>query len=130
MRYGHVTLRDGTHVPLSEEAATAFWKSAEGQRAARKEDMPTEADALRQFHQAYTRLCEIGWKAPCYAHHMGECDVISLGSSGVHRATYSGQWPTGDWWLRADFDTIEPALVKPLRSPEQPGPSGTGENHD
>ena len=116
---GHATLSDGTHIPLTAADAKAFWDCAEGQRIARQEAMPTETDALRQFHQAYTRLKELGWMEPCYATYRGECDIISLGCSAIHRAAYSGEWPTGDWWLRDDMDTIEPALAKPIEEEQK-----------
>lgn len=114
--HGHMTLEDGSHVPLTAEQAEALWTAAEEAQAARAAAMPTEADALQQFFSALTRLEDFGWRDPCYLHHAGECDMIELGSTGIHRGAYSGDWPGGAWFYRDEIDTANPALCRAVEA--------------
>jgi hypothetical protein len=109
-----MTLKDGSHVPITEELAKALWEEVIRQRDQRLANMPTEAIAHRQLHEAYTRLQELGWKNPIYATADGECDMIELGSSGIHVGCYSDAIGGGKtWWYRDEMDTANPVLVKP-----------------
>jgi hypothetical protein len=110
---GHATFSDGSHIVMTPEQAEEIWNAAIAEKTARAVAMPTEESARKALHQAWLRLTELGWMQPCYAHRLGECDLIELGSSGIHRGAYNGEWPNGEWWLADDIDTINPALAKP-----------------
>lgn len=112
--HGHATLADGSHVPLTAEDASALQNTIMKAKQARIDAMPTEADALRQFFEAVKRLEDLGWRNPMYLCDAGECDMIELGSTGVHRGAYSGKWPHGNWWYRDEMDTARPYLVRAL----------------
>lgn len=69
------------------------------------EAMDTEADALRVMCAAYERLKQLGWNDAIYCPKDGSSfDVIEGGSSGIHRAHYEGEWPTGSWWIEEAGD--------------------------
>lgn len=111
---GHKTWADGSHTPLRKSEADALWAEAEAAREKRAADMPDERAAIRQLFDAQERLKELGWKDPIYAPKDGSAlDVIELGSTGIHRAYYEGEWPTGGWWIQ-DGDTwpCRPALAR------------------
>lgn len=56
--------------------------------------MPTEQDAINMMFEASQRLKELGWNNPIYCPKDGsEFDVIQIGSNGIHKAHYSGEWP-------------------------------------
>jgi hypothetical protein len=96
--HGHMTLEDGSHIPLTAADAEAFWKEALAEKAARAAAMPTEQDAIRQMSEAYHRLKELGWNSPDYCPKDGsEFDIIEAGSTGIHRCAYWGTWPTGTY---------------------------------
>jgi hypothetical protein len=60
----------------------------------------TEQDAIRLMHDCYTRLKQLGWNDPIYCPKDGsEFDVVEAGSTGIHKAHYSGEWPSGSWWI-------------------------------
>lgn len=70
------------------------------EKIARLKHMPTEQDALRTMFAAYQRLKELGWNDAIYCPKDGSSfDVIEPGSTGIHRAHYSGDWPKGSWWV-------------------------------
>ena len=117
---GHKTYSDGhgrlLHEPLTRAEGDAIWNAAAAQERARAEAMPTEKDALSAFHQAATRLQELGWKSPIYCPKDGTAfDVIEVGSSGIHECFYLGDWPTGMWCIPCEGDIwpSRPALFKP-----------------
>jgi len=110
---GWGTTTDGRHVPIRKDFADALWADVEAAKAKRIADMPTEQDAIRELGRAYTRLKELGWNDPCYETRGGMRDVIELGSTGIHRAEYNGEWPTGSWWIYdGDVWPSTPALVR------------------
>lgn len=90
---------------VSREVFDALWDAAEKEKAARAEAMPTEQDAIKALNQAYQRLKELGWNDPIYCPKDGShFDVIEVGSTGIHRARYEGEWPTGNWWVEEAGD--------------------------
>ena len=112
---GHMTMDDGSHLPLRQSAAEALWAQAESARARRQSDMPDEQSAIRQLNDAQKRLKELGWGDPIYCPKDGsEFDVIELGSTGIHKAHYSGEWPTGSWWIAeaGDLWPSRPAMYR------------------
>lgn len=97
---GWATLADGSRVALSEAECREIWEQADAAKAKRAEAMPDEASALRAMHDAHTRLTELGWREAIYCPKDGSpFDVIEAGGTGVHRAYYEGEWPTGRWWI-------------------------------
>lgn len=93
---GHKTFitPEGTfrHEPLTESEAVKLLDQCEEERAKREADMPTEQDAANAMWEAWYRLKELGWKEAQYHQDDGALiDVIELGSSGIHRRTYTGR---------------------------------------
>jgi hypothetical protein len=83
--YGHMTLIDGSHVPLANEEAEALWKVAEQSKANRADAMPTAQDALRALIQAEERLRELGWwrGGGLRVRRGDKCAVAAQGSTGI-----------------------------------------------
>lgn len=88
--YGHMTMIDGSHVPLTKEGAEAIWKSVEIARADRAAIMPTAEDALRALVTAETRLRELGWSrgGGLRVKRGDECAVAEQGSTGMWKGWY------------------------------------------
>lgn len=104
--HGHMTMKDGSHVPLTAEEAKAIWDNAMAAKARRAEQMPDEETALRVMHDAHQRLRELGWQDAIYCPKDGTpFDAIEAGSTGIHDCYYHGEWPKGSWWIMADGDT-------------------------
>ena len=94
--YGHATMADGTHVPLSADEAKSLWDSAMAAKDAREAEMPTSDDALMVMHRGRERLKELGWREGQYCPKDGTpFAVIQYGSTGIFEGWYSGEWPTG-----------------------------------
>lgn len=103
--YGWATTTDGQRLELSPQECAELWAGIEADRKRRVEAMPDERAALLQMMDAYTRLQELGWREAIYCPKDGASfDVIEPGSTGIHRAHYSGEWPNGGWWVEADGD--------------------------
>lgn len=83
--YGHKTLLDGSHVPLTEEEAESIWSAVEEARAKRAEQMPTAVEALRALIDAEDRLRELGWSrgGGLRVRKGDECAVAEQGSTGM-----------------------------------------------
>lgn len=78
---------------------------AEAKEAKRATDMPDDKSALTAMFQAYQRLRELGWREAMYCPKDGSTfEVIEAGSAGIHFCTYSGEWPTGSYWLQSAGD--------------------------
>lgn len=111
---GWKTMADGSHQPLHAKEAEALWKAVEAEKARRHAEMPDEATAIRRLWDAQERLKELGWKDPVYAPKDGSpLDIIELGSTGIHRGHYEGEWPKGSWWIYdGDIYPSRPALAR------------------
>ena len=59
--YGHATLEDGSHVPLTAEDAKALWEAAERSADDRAALMPTSDAAMRVISDAHQRMNDLGW---------------------------------------------------------------------
>lgn len=110
---GHKTFRDGPlgfrHEPLRQSEAEAIMAAIEESRVKRAELMPDEKAAIRMMFDAFDRLRELGWREACYCPKDGtEFDAIEPGSTGIHRCHYSGEWPSGSWWV-ADHGDLWPS---------------------
>ena len=58
--------------------------------------MPTSQAALSSICSARTRLQELGWRDGIYCPKDGsEFAVCQVGSTGMWRGLYQGEWPTG-----------------------------------
>jgi hypothetical protein len=93
------------HEPLTRAEGDAIWKACEDARQKRAEQTPDEQAALRQMHEAYTRLKELGWSEASYCPKDGSTfNVIKAGSTGIFRCYYEGEWPKGSWWVQDEGD--------------------------
>src|ERR1700677_1690483 len=102
---GHMTMVDGSHVPLTRAQADELLALADAQQEKRAADMPTVEDALRTMTGAFERLKELGFSEAIYCPKDGsQFDAIEAGSSGIHRCHYSGEWPDGHWWIASHGD--------------------------
>lgn len=102
---GHKTMADGSHQPLYESEANAIIEASDRAKEKRACDMPDEKSAIEAFNQAFTRLKELGWSDAQYCPKDGsEFNVIEVGSTGIHRCHYSGEWPKGYWMVHAGGD--------------------------
>lgn len=107
------------HEPLTRAEANALMESVERQRKRREELMPDEQSAIRTMCDAHQRLKEFGWSEAMYCPKDGsEFQVIEAGSSGIHTAVYTGEWPKGSYSVLADGDMwpSHPVLCKPSAS--------------
>ena len=76
-----------------------------------------EKAILEKMVDAFHGLKSLGWKEACYCPKDGSTFlVIEAGSSGTHKCHYTGEWPTGSWWIEASGDLwpSRPILWKPL----------------
>jgi hypothetical protein len=112
--YGHMTMIDGSHVPLTKEGAEAIWKSVEAAREKRAETLPNAQDALRGMIQAETRMRELGWSIGYgFKVKRGEnCAVAQQGSTGMWSGFVDAE---GDYVHFGDC-VVDPrkAWLKPL----------------
>lgn len=68
-------------------------------------EMPDDRAALLVMFRGFDRLRQLGWRDACYCPKDGSTfEVIEAGSTGIHRAHYEGEWPTGTWWVHEDGD--------------------------
>jgi hypothetical protein len=114
-----MTLKDGSHVPLSKEDAEKLWQQADASQKARAAKYPTEQSAIDAISDAVDRLKELGWKEPMYCPKDGRVfSVIEAGSTGIHDCVYMGSWPDGSWNILADGDVwpSHPTLFKPKQT--------------
>jgi hypothetical protein len=121
---GHKTFDDGhggfRHEPLPRAEADALLRHVEAESARRLALMPDEETARKMLFDAYIRLKECGWNDACYCPKDGRTfDVIEVGSSGVHKAHYEGEWPKGSYWVQADHD-LYPSRPVLFRNNQEP----------
>ncbi len=89
--------------------------------------IPDEQAALRLLADVHRRLKQLGWNDPIYCPKDGSpLDVIEIGSTGIHRARYEGEWPKGGWWIEdaGDLWPSRPTMARTAREPhdEEPRP--------
>lgn len=60
--HGHLTLKDGSHVPLTGQEAKALFEAAEEGDRKRAEMMPTSEDAMRLGLGVQQRMKALGWR--------------------------------------------------------------------
>jgi|SRR5215217_1980161 len=82
---GHMTMADGSRVPMTEEDATAIWASVEAATAKRAEAMPIAKDALSLMIDAKSRMNELGWwlGGSLRVKKGDDCAVAETGSTGM-----------------------------------------------
>lgn len=111
---GHMTMADGSHVPLTEADAKALWEATERAQAKAEADYPDEQTALREMCRAHHRMKDFGWRDGIYCPKDGsEFEVIEAGSTGIFRCRYDGGWPDGMWMTSADGE-VYPSSRPPL----------------
>ena len=68
----------------------------EHNKVRRAREMPTGRDALLVMFEAWQRLQELGWGNGIYCPKDGSLfEVCKLGSTGIFKCSYSGEWPDG-----------------------------------
>ena len=103
------------HEPLTRAEGETIWAACQRAHEDRVARMPDERSALQGLHDAYTRLRDMGWRDAIYCPKDGTSfEVIEVGSTGIHRAHYQGEWPTGSWWIEesGDLSPSRPALFR------------------
>lgn len=104
------------HIAVNEQEWDASTDVFAARDAARAALMPTEQDAIKLMHEAYTRLKDLGWREAIYCPKDGSLfDAVSPGSTGIHETHYSGKWPTGGWFCfdGGDVWPSNPTLYRP-----------------
>lgn len=83
--YGHRTMPDGSHVPLTKEEAEDLHAYIESRIAERAAALPTAQDALSAIVQAQARLNELGWwqNGGLRVKRGNDCAVAESGSTGM-----------------------------------------------
>lgn len=122
--YGHMTMADGSHVPLSSEECETMLKEIDEHRERRAAALPDEKSCLATMFDGFDRLRELGWREACYCPKNGTVfDSISAGSTGIHDCYYQGEWPKGNYWILdgGDIWPAHPILfkLKPLPAPPE-----------
>lgn len=113
--FGSMRMADGSRHVLTADEAKALWEASEAATAKLAADMPAEADALREMSRAFDRLKQLGWREAVNCPKDGSrFDVIEMGSTGIHRCHYEGEWPTGTWWIHdaGDLWPSRPVLFR------------------
>jgi hypothetical protein len=112
--YGHKTLADGSHQPLTKDEAQAIRDWVDAAAAKRASDMPTAKDALSALIQAEQRLKELGWwKGGGLRVRRGDdCAVAETGSTGMWTGHYAED---GQYVFHGDYVSSPQKLwLKPL----------------
>lgn len=94
-----------------------IWKHSEESERKRAEMMPDEITALKVMNEAYKRLKELGFKEAQYCPKDGSLfNSVEAGSIGISVCSYSGEWPTGHYWIHAadDLWPSRPILFRPI----------------
>lgn len=83
--HGHVTMTDGTRVPLTEDAAKEIWAEIEAEEVQRAKRLPTARSCLEAISDAAVRLGDLGWSkgGGLRVRRGDECAVAQPGSSGM-----------------------------------------------
>lgn len=99
--YGHKTLADGSHVPLTKDEAAEIIARIEASEAKRAADMPTARDALAELIRAEQRLKDLGWwrGGGLRVRRGDDCAVVEQGSTGMWSGHYQAD---GKYVLFAD----------------------------
>lgn len=106
---GHKTLSDGKggyyHEPLRASEAEEILRRCDAEESRRKELMPDEQAARYLFGDAWQRLKQMGWNDACFCPKDGSLfEVIEAGSTGIHKCSYDGEWPSGTYWVHSEGD--------------------------
>ncbi len=105
---------------VSQEEWDAMIAGIDAEKAARAAKMPTETDALKQMHEAWTRLKELGFGDARHAPKNETVQVIEIGSTGIHEGYRDETSDSCLFWLHDDGDLwpSRPILWRKLPTPE------------
>lgn len=115
---GWATQEDGTRIKLSKDECRQMLVEIEAEDKRRKLNIPDEATALRVMMDAFTRLRDMGWREAIYCPKDGSVfEVIEVGSTGIFKCHYEGEWPKGSWWIHdcGDLWPSRPTLWRPIK---------------
>lgn len=120
---GHKTFLDENgeyyHEPLFSNEAEEIFAKIEANKKRCADLMPDEESAIRMMFDAAQRLKEFGWRDAVYCPKNGTLfNVLEINSTGIHKATYEGEWPKGGFWVhdRGDMFPSRPALYRDIKS--------------
>lgn len=99
--YGHRTLADGTHEPLTKAEAETLMAALAASKDKLAADMPTATDALAMLIKAEERLRDLGWwrGGGLSVRRGDDCAVIQQGSTGMWSGHYQA---SGEYVLFGD----------------------------
>ena len=105
----------GNRIRVDADEWDGMTSAGDSEKSARAALIPTEQDAIDLMHDCYIRLKELGWNDPQYCPKDGsEFDVIEIGSTGIFKCRYQGEWPKGTYWLFDGEDSYSsrPAMYR------------------
>lgn len=122
---GMIRRADGQNKPCRGRVTVGPRGDAEPRFQSRGFKPLPEQQHIDAMWKGYQALKALGWREPMYCSKSDiEWWIIEAGSTGIHRANYEGQWPTGSWWIEGDAPT-QPILCKeidasdPTKAPER-----------
>ena len=104
-------------IEVSEQAFDKLLADINDDKQQRAEKMPDEEAALRQMFEAYIRLKEMGFRDIQYCPKDGTAfHVVEVGSTGIHEASYKGEYPDGALWVfDGDMWPTNPCLFREIK---------------
>ena len=107
------------HEPLTKREADIIIAAAERDEAKRIEMIPDQATGIKTLWDAYQRLKDFGWCDIDYCpKDQTRFNVLELGSTGIHKGYYYGEYPNGSIMIEDDDLGASPStaaiLFKPL----------------
>ena len=88
----------------TQEEWDAMIAEIDAEKAARAAKMPDETAALKQMHEAWTRLKELGFGEARHAPAGETVDFIEIGSTGIHIGHRDEKSESGLCWLEEAGD--------------------------
>lgn len=88
-----------------DEKISELWDKSLKSAQARRVAMPSLNATLAVLWEAYQRLREMGFNDGIYCPKDGsEFEVVQIGSTGIFKCTYSGEWPDGHAMVQDGHD--------------------------
>lgn len=111
--HGHLTHVDGSHTPLTEDAARAICASVEAARKRSAEEMPDTYSALNARSRANERLSDLGWRSGHFAPRDGS--VFAVIERAAHGCGIFEAYADAEYlWYCGDPHQHDKLLWKPI----------------